>query len=987
MLRRSNRIAAREGRAAAAEQQLPLPHPSEMDTQGNPTVDNAASGSPSEACSSNHPAPQAQQEGSTATSAGTLDAAPVRQQGETMTAFLVRLGTYMQQVQEEQQREAAAEAARLNAIARAEEQRRRQQADAAANHNKARRDAASVLMQQEAAHTAALQAWHVDPTETTEPATEDQTKSALASMMHQVILTCNWQQGELARQAPTITKHTASSSIDPSIRELEERMDHLVALVGNLKSFRHPTTISQQIAALQAELRQLQQQPTGTCNNVTPKQYKMPKFSIDKFDDYHKVDPISWWQGFTNELDIHLVPPESKISALYLCSTSASQVWLNHLAQTEGVDVSKLYTKITWEAMTKKWRKRFIVDDAQGKGVNRIFSMHQGSQPTREWLTEWQKIVTIPNLDIPFVHLRRKFFQLSVDALSTALGKRSLYTDFDQIVEKVRKVIQTNRWAANERRSQPTFVEKGKGPRLQQVAAVQGNGQENDQAMTHESSEGDGVNALPPRRNNNKKKKKAKSASTMEAGQPNEPWKKFNLTEEQYKLRQRWSCCYWCNSTKHTTSQCPDKGKEDVPFATPSHGTTWRTWAFVSCTPSLLTTSQRRNSHRIHALYNFLTPMATSLKPLPESYRISQFVTRSSSKTGPYLRADVFRMSEEELKVLRTQLDDHIDKGWIRPHCSPYGAHVLFVRKKNKELRLCIDYRKLNAQTIKNVGPLPRIDDLLERLGGAKYFSKLDLRSGYHQLEIHPRDRYTTSFKTRYGHFEWVVMPFSLTNASATFQAAMTTEFRDMLDRFVLIYLDDILVYSRTLDEHIVHLRAVLDRLREEVGPVRRRGGQEEAYERGVGEVEAGEEEEEEEVELVAVEAEEEEEVEEVEVGEKQALMGRKGEASSRSTPPEEVEKVVKEWVATLSLGEDKEAELMVPQAEREVAREFEGEVDTLHRQAREQEKQLEWKLRLAQERARRLEVAKRLKRDMKAVETKMRKIREKTEIGKKMTA
>ncbi|GBG60264.1 hypothetical protein CBR_g4217 [Chara braunii] len=100
-------------------------------------------------------------------------------------------------------------------------------------------------------------------------------------------------------------------------------------------------------------------------------------------------------------------------------------------------------------------------------------------------------------------------------------------------------------------------------------------------------------------------------------------------------------------------------------------------------------------------------------------------------------------------------------------------------------------YRKRNARTIKNVGPLPRIDDLLERLGGAKYFSKLDLKSGYHQLEIHPRDRYKTAFKTRYWHFEWVVMPFGFTNAPTTFQAAMTTEFHDMLDRFVLIYLDE----------------------------------------------------------------------------------------------------------------------------------------------------------------------------------------------------
>ncbi|GBG92509.1 hypothetical protein CBR_g55782 [Chara braunii] len=121
----------------------------------------------------------------------------------------------------------------------------------------------------------------------------------------------------------------------------------------------------------------------------------------------------------------------------------------------------------------------------------------------------------------------------------------------------------------------------------------------------------------------------------------------------------------------------------------------------------------------------------------------------------------------------------------------------------------------LNAQTVKTVGPLPRIDDLLERLGGAKFFSKLDLKSGYHQLDIRQEDRYKTAFKTQYGHFEWLVMPFGLTNAPATFQAAMTTEFRHMLDRFVLIYLDDILVYSRSLDKHVEHLRTILERLRQ----------------------------------------------------------------------------------------------------------------------------------------------------------------------------
>ncbi|GBG81945.1 hypothetical protein CBR_g34128 [Chara braunii] len=174
----------------------------------------------------------------------------------------------------------------------------------------------------------------------------------------------------------------------------------------------------------------------------------------------------------------------------------------------------------------------------------------------------------------------------------------------------------------------------------------------------------------------------------------------------------------------------------------------------------------------------------------------------------------IHRMSEEELTVLYAQLDDLLDKGWIRPGSSPYGAPVLFVRKKNKDLRLCIDYRKLNAQTVKNAGPLPRIDDLLERLGGANFFSKLDLMSGYHQISIRPQDRYKTAFKTQYGHFESVVMPFGLTNAPTTFQAAMTNEFRGMLDRFVLVYLDDILVYNWTLEEHLDHLRRVLETLR-----------------------------------------------------------------------------------------------------------------------------------------------------------------------------
>ncbi|GBG73360.1 hypothetical protein CBR_g13080 [Chara braunii] len=308
-----------------------------------------------------------------------------------------------------------------------------------------------------------------------------------------------------------------------------------------------------------------------------------------------------------------------------------------------------------------------------------------------------------------------------VAALSLALGDREQYTTFAEVIDKAREIIKTNRAAAHEKSTwQPTNLERVKtGPRPQQFAAVQSDNIVEDSATTQASREGDQVAAVQQRSNNKSRGNgKAKTASPAENGQP-APWVKFHLTEAEYKYRGHYSCCYWCNSTKHKTSLCQDQGKEDV-------------WP-----------------------------------------------------------------------------------RWIRPSSSPYGAPVLFVRNKNKDLWLCIDYRKLNAQTIRNVGPLPRIGDLLERLGGAKFFSKLDLKSGYHQLEIRKEDRYQTAFKTRYGHFEWLVMPFGLTNAPATFQAAMTTEFQHMLDRFALIYLDDILVYNRSLDEHVEHLRTVLEQLRQ----------------------------------------------------------------------------------------------------------------------------------------------------------------------------
>ncbi|GAB2285939.1 hypothetical protein Dimus_039735 [Dionaea muscipula] len=173
-----------------------------------------------------------------------------------------------------------------------------------------------------------------------------------------------------------------------------------------------------------------------------------------------------------------------------------------------------------------------------------------------------------------------------------------------------------------------------------------------------------------------------------------------------------------------------------------------------------------------------------------------------------------YRFAPAELRELKTQLDDLLSKGFIRTSTSPWGAPALFAKKKDGSLRLCIDYRKLNRVTVKNKYPLPRIDDLFDQLRGARCFSKIDLRSGYHQLRIRDEDIPKTAFRTRYGHYEFVVMPFGLTNAPAAFMDLMNRIFRQYLDWFVVVFVDDILVYSSSEADHEVHLRVVLQTLR-----------------------------------------------------------------------------------------------------------------------------------------------------------------------------
>ncbi|KAL0545085.1 hypothetical protein IC582_020226 [Cucumis melo] len=173
-----------------------------------------------------------------------------------------------------------------------------------------------------------------------------------------------------------------------------------------------------------------------------------------------------------------------------------------------------------------------------------------------------------------------------------------------------------------------------------------------------------------------------------------------------------------------------------------------------------------------------------------------------------------YRMAPAEMKELKVQLQELMDKGFIRPSVSPWGVPVLFVKKKDGSMRLCIDYKELNKVTVKNRYPLPRIDDLFDQLQGATVFSKIDLRSCYHQLKIRDGDIPKTAFRSRYGHYEFIVMSFGLTNAPAVFMDLMNRVFKDFLDSFVIVFIDDILIYSKTEAEHEEYLHQVLETLR-----------------------------------------------------------------------------------------------------------------------------------------------------------------------------
>ncbi|GBG84045.1 hypothetical protein CBR_g37922 [Chara braunii] len=640
----------------------------------------------------------------------------------------------------------------------------------------AKKEAQDLQQRHEAASIERLKYWHFEPSEGHDDATpEEQHKEFTAKLMTKMVYAINHLESELANLQRAMRTYKAQhedatraldsrmhdleqaapgpqageSSSAPSNRQLEERVDHVVAMLGDISTSTATATISQRLDVLDAKLGQ-QQQPSDLSTNNSAKPYKMSTFRIEKFDDYTHKDLVVWWQGFTTELGIHEVPKHLFISTLFLNTKGGCQIWLSHMANIHGVQVSDLYKTVPWEVMTKEWKKRFIVDDAPALAINRIFAMAQGSTPTRDWLTDWQKIVATPDLDLPFTHLCCEFYNRSCAALSLALGDHEQYTTFVEIINKAREVIKTNRPAAHENSTwQPIVVEKVKtGPRPQHVAAVQTDSGE-DPTATQATTGGycpaaKQQQAPRKREGENRIAGRKQTASTMvpaplmDAGvevvdlhayiakidrefKTQREAVSFDILDTKFDMISGMS---WLRSEDHSVNfyrrivHIRDRNRVLVPCTVPPPHPS------ISChvvsAASMRASIIRDDIEEMGGCFlHALPPHDASPTDSSSDPRITELLDAYGDVfEGPHgvvpdqpihheiiledgavpSRGCIYRMSEEELSVLRAQLDDLLEKGWIRPSSSPYGAPVLFVRKKNKDLRLCIDSQAQRAR-------------------------------------------------------------------------------------------------------------------------------------------------------------------------------------------------------------------------------------------------------------------------------------------------
>ncbi|GBG78892.1 hypothetical protein CBR_g28607 [Chara braunii] len=759
----------------------------------------------------------------------------------------------------------AKQAARPQAAADSAAAARQQQQQLEASQTQARFQAAMNLLNEEAAYDTVVRQQHFRATEEQEePTEEERNRETTAVLIENLLYTCNWQQRELLAMRQVLIRHEgnfkamdqhitalqadtgilqaadsqqqaindrlqdsvdagmaqlsvvestggAVSDSSPALaaqaKQLDERINHIVTSLGDISKFAGTSTDSSQLKTLNEQVQQ----------RAAAKEWKMPNFKIEKFDDYHKKDPLQWWMAFNAEADVHHTPPLRRMEALYLQLIGGAQAFMTHMAVTLECTIATLQpTKHVICACLDKDKENVkrpglgklstagsvttTLPNPPGSAALLAASLTSGDTAVvASSRIEFENYVVelVPLLNQP-LHMQDSSVCVAVPSsdnepvASPALPTEDPSTwtrleDLDPLtVEDFQwlPLPSTGSLPVSHRNAlmahlleylhaavPPPLTDSGVAvvdlhnylAKIDREYATQRALIDCGATCNYISQDFMARVRLGPR----VRRKSRPTHVTLADGHTQKSIDRcvdsvpvyfaplaceavsFDILDTKFDTILRMS---WLQSEDHPvnfhqrTVHVRDRLVELVPCTVPLPHPS------IGChvvSAVNIRQSIRRNDIEemsicfLHALPPGDQPQTDMSDPriieLLDSYEdvfqapaglisdrpIRHGITLEDGAVPP--RGCIYRMSEEELQVLRAQLDDLLAKGWIRPSCSPYSAPVLFVRKKNKDLRLCINYRKLNVQTIKNADPLPRIDDLLERLGGAKYFSKLDL--------------------------------------------------------------------------------------------------------------------------------------------------------------------------------------------------------------------------------------------------------------------
>ncbi|XP_058775225.1 uncharacterized protein LOC131649481 [Vicia villosa] len=536
----------------------------------------------------------------------------------------------------------------------------------------------------------------------------------------------------------------------------------------------------------------------------------------------------------------------------HMLAKEADDWWLETLARLEFSG-----EEVTWNVFRREFLRKYYPEDVRGKKEIEFLELTQGNKSVTEYAAKFTELIKFyPHFDGEGAEFSKciKFQNGLRSEIKKAVGyqKIRLFSDlvdscriFEEDSNAHHKMVSDRRGKNQQSRGKPYDAGKGK------------------QRVTHgqRSSGGDAPARIvcfkcgqPGHKSN---------ACTVDA---RKCFRCGKMGHAMSDCKHKDMVCFTCGKEGHIGSQCPKKkaqsgGKVFALAGTPTAsgdrlirdmilGMNWLeyNYVYINCfnkslrfsSPEeegvgLLTGKQLRQLMQDEAqMFSLMASLSFEnqvridelkvVREFPDVFpdeipdvppkREVEFAIDLVPGTRPVSMAP-YRMSASELSELKKQLEELLEKKFVRPSVSPWGAPVLLVKKKDGSMRLCVDYRQLNKVTIKNKYPLPRIDDLMDQLVGASVFSKIDLRSGYHQIRVKEDDIQKTAFRTRYGHYEYSVMPFGVTNAPGVFMEYMNHIFHTYLDRFVVVFIDDILIYSKSEEEHEEHLRIVLQVLKE----------------------------------------------------------------------------------------------------------------------------------------------------------------------------